>query len=196
MPQTPARRRRQQEVQAQKLVDLLKAGADRRTLAKEIVKLRSLFEYEGMPDWGSNSPGYKDLIGRVYRDAGVPPDSGSSTQANLRYHIGNAIREVAAAEELAALGMDAAGPRERAVRARKEGPRAATRAPLTALPTANDPLAMAGFALQAVRSLRGMKPRGEMAEAVEAELRAVMDELVDTLAEVRPAARKHAASRL
>lgn len=150
-----------------------------RRAAEAIVRLRKHFRHEGRPDWAGRSPEYRDLIERLYRQAGVPSDSESSMQANLRYHIGNALREVADPEDLQALGMATEGPagRVRAVRA------ARPRRPRLARPGIGDPAALASLALETVRTLRSMDPDGD----VEPALRLLLDEVLDTLRQVAAA---------
>lgn len=92
-------------------------------LAEIVVKLRAQHEHRGMPDWAGRSTEYRDVVAKMYRDAGVPEDSVSNIQASLRYHIGNELREQAPAEELAQLGLSEEGPkgREKARRADTKG---------------------------------------------------------------------------
>lgn len=94
--------------EAQKLVKLLSAQPqDARLISRQVVTLRSCFEFDGRPDWAGRSQDYRDVIYRVYKDAGIPSDSSSGSQANLRYHIGNAVWEQATAADRVALGLDA-----------------------------------------------------------------------------------------
>jgi hypothetical protein len=97
------------------------------------VALRQEFSFDGFPDWAGKSEEYRQTIYRAYREAGVPSDSTGALQANLRYHVGNALREAAPADELRALGLDLEGPRARAVRARRKHTRRGVR-PLNAGP--------------------------------------------------------------
>jgi hypothetical protein len=145
-----------------------------RELAGHVVELRSRFVWQDLPDWGGRSMGYRTAVYRAYRAAGVPSDSVAGLQANLRYHVGNVVREIAPAEELEAIGLDPDGPPARAVRARAAGDRrrkpahVPTRPPAHEVPLAvmRDPLALASFAIDAVRAIRELRPRGEMAEAL------------------------------
>ena len=146
--------------------------------AEAIVKLRGLYEHEGRPDWAGRSSEYRDAIERLYRQAGMPSDSESSVQANLRYHIGNTLRKTAPAEDLHALGMAAEGPLERLRHARRLEPKATTRR--LARPGVGDPGALASLALETVRTLRTMEPGPE----VEPALRRVLDEVLDAIREL------------
>lgn len=149
-----------------------------RTAAAEIVKLRGMFRHEDRPDWAGRSPEYRDCIERLYRQSGLPSDSESSMQANLRYHIGNTLRQVAPPEDLAALGMASEGPLGRLRTARHEEPKTAR--PRLARPGVGDPAALASLALETVRTIRSMDPGPE----VEPALRKVLDEILDVLREL------------
>lgn len=119
-------------------------------------------------------PEYRDMIERLYRQAEVPSDSGGGMQANLRYHLWNALRKVAPAEDLEALGMAVEGPLARIRTTRQAAPAGARRA---VRPGVGDPAALASLALDAVRTLRTMEPGAE----VEPVLRKVLDEILDVL---------------
>lgn len=146
--------------------------------AESIVSLRRQFKHEGMPDWAGRSPGYRDLIERLYREAGVPSDSESNLQANLRYHIGNAIRRVAPPEDLEALGMTKAGPLGR-IKETRVVERQAKRSQKAVSSTA-DPAALATLALDAFRAARSINPDGQTA-AVRRTLRTLADEIEECL---------------
>jgi hypothetical protein len=84
-------------------------------LARAVVKIRQATkDTDGKPDWAGRSQSYRDAIGKVYQEAGVPEDSQANIQAALRYHIGNVLRDEAPPADLKALGLKAEGPRERA----------------------------------------------------------------------------------
>jgi hypothetical protein len=183
------------EAQVAKVTKLMRTAAEGRTpavmrqLAEEVIALRRLFAWDGLPDWGGRSPEYRDVIYRAYRSAGIPSDAIDGLQANLRYHVGNAIREVAPRSELEKLGMDPEGPRGRAVRARATAhlrPKGSTRQPSAATPLAvmQDPLALCSFARDAVRAIRNLEPKGEMVQALAPELRALAEEVFGALADV------------
>lgn len=82
-------------------------------LAKVIVQLRSKFQYNGKPDWAGKSQDYRNAASKIYEGAGVPPDSLMGIQSNVRYHIGNELRERLTADELTEAGLSVEGPRER-----------------------------------------------------------------------------------
>lgn len=144
--------------------------------AEAIVGLRRHFRHEGRPDWAGRSPEYRDLVERLYRQAGVPSDSESNMQANLRYHVGNVLRQVAPPEDLAALGMAVEGPLGRLRTTRATAPRR----PRLARPGVGDPAAMASLALETVRTLRTMEPGPEAEPA----LRVLLDEVLDAVKDV------------
>lgn len=181
--------------QVKKVVDLMRqAGKARslelmRQLAREVVELRSLFTWEGMADWAGRSQEYRNTIYQAYRSAGIPSDAIDGLQANLRYHVGNVVREIAPTNELEKLGMDPEGPKGRAVRARATAhlrPKRTTRqepAP-TPLAVMQDPLALCSFARDAVRAIRSLAPKREMADALVPELRALAEEVFGALADI------------
>lgn len=146
-----------------------------RKAAEAVVTLRRCFKHEGLPDWAGRSGEYRDLIERLYRQAGVPSDSESSMQANLRYHLGNAIRKVAPPEELLALGMAPLGPSARIKESRVAQPRR-----VKAI-TPGDPGALATVALDAIRALKTMGPGPE----VETTLRKILNETMDIVSTLR-----------
>lgn len=83
-------------------------------LARVVVGLRQCFHTEdGRTDWAGRSHQYRETIAKVYAEAGLPPDSLDNMQASLRYHIGNVLREVAPADDLAVLGLKSKTPKDR-----------------------------------------------------------------------------------
>lgn len=190
-----------QQARAQLVNSLTRAADERsldlmRQLAREIVALRRLFHYDGRPDWAGRSQDYRDTIYRAYRDAKIPSDSTESLQANLRYHVGNVVREVAPAEDLAALGMNPQGPRGRASQARRvaKGTRGTNMSapgaereetPEFVLAELRDAGALASFALDALRAIRELRPRGEDARSVVPTVREITEECLNLMAELR-----------
>lgn len=153
-----------------------------RKAAEAIVALRKHFRHEGLPDWAGRSPEYRDMIERLYRDAGVPSDSGNNFQANLRYHLGNVVRQVAPPEDLANLGLAVEGPLGRVRQARKDRP-AQPRARRTAV-TMADPVSLAEAALGLVSAVKTM----DLTDAdpgLEACLRQVIDASLDVIQDIR-----------
>lgn len=148
-----------------------------RAAAEALVALRQHFTHEGIPDWAGRSPEYRDLIERVYRKAGVPSDSQGGIQANLRYHLGNVIRQVAPPEHLDALGLAQAGPLARVKQTRQEqGPRSPRRRPPSGpLPT---PEALAVLALACMQAVTSA---GDLDSQVAATTRLVLDECLAAL---------------
>lgn len=107
-----------------------------RDLATVIVQLRGQFAHpklEGLKDWKGQSPECREAVAKIYETAGIPSDSVSSIQSAIRYHIGNALREVAPAEALDKLGLDPRGPAERQNQRRASGV-AAEQAPAEVAP--------------------------------------------------------------
>jgi hypothetical protein len=95
-------------------------------LAEVVVEVRSQFwdEELNQPDWRGKTWDYRQFIGEMYAAAGIPPDSVTTIQGSLRYHVGNVLRERLQAEgkekELLAAGMKKSTPKERHYEARKE----------------------------------------------------------------------------
>lgn len=95
-----------------------------RSLSLVVVGLRSSFiGAGGKRDWAGQTPGYRNAVKRIYDEAGIPSDSLNNTQAALRYHIGNTLREFAPARELKAAGLKSESPRERAAISQGRKPR-------------------------------------------------------------------------
>lgn len=166
------------------LAALMEAVADpgtdnNRRAAEALVNLRKQFKHEGATDWAGRSPGYRDLVERLYRQAGVPSDSENGMQANLRYHLGNVLRQVAPPEELAALGLATAGPAGRVQASRQANPRKPKVRAASMIQMRGDPESLADLAFSCVRAIRGM----EASDGTQAALRRVLDEVVDILAD-------------
>lgn len=103
-------------------------------LATVIVQLRGQFAHpklEGLKDWKGQSQECREAVAKIYETAGVPADSVSGIQAAIRYHIGNALRQVAPAEHMEKLGLDPRGPAERQ-NVRRAAGAAAEKAPAAA----------------------------------------------------------------
>jgi hypothetical protein len=114
-----------QEALADEAVEIIKAYLDRprterlRELAPIIVDLRAGFSLaDGRTDWSGRSPEYRRLMSDVYERARLPADQQDTFQSALRYHVGNLLRERAAREELAEVGLTPVAPKERIERAR------------------------------------------------------------------------------
>jgi hypothetical protein len=85
-----------------------------RDLADVVVDLRAQFQTEdSRTDWAGRGHAYRETVARIYSEAGIQPDAAHGLQAALRYHIGNVLRAKAPADELEALGLKSATPRER-----------------------------------------------------------------------------------
>lgn len=79
-----------------------------KSLAAVLVALRLQ-----MDDPKGDSHAYKQQAAEIYRDAGVPKDTKSTVQGNVRWHIGNLLRDLLPPDEVRALGLKEEGPRER-----------------------------------------------------------------------------------
>ncbi|MEU7039828.1 hypothetical protein AB0A77_02065 [Streptomyces varsoviensis] len=106
-----------------------------KNLAVVVIEMRRRFTTEdGLPDMRGRSYPYRERIAEVYLRAGVPEDSEDRIRANLRYHIGNLLREELTPQELEDYGLLPAAPRDRkrAKDAERDALVAAARAELTA----------------------------------------------------------------
>lgn len=149
-----------------------------RAVASSIVELRKTYQHEGKPDWTGRSPEYREAIEALYRQAELPSDSEGSTQAKLRYHIGNVVRELAPENELLELGLKAKGPRDRGpeYRAHSRTPAAVRRT------TADNPLVLAALAQDAIRLLDVVTIDAGDKPVVDKVVRAILDDCVSFLA--------------
>jgi len=80
-----------------KVLDQLqgKAVHHLQTLADHIVRLRMVYrDAKGQPDMRGSSGEYRSAVKKIYEDAGIPADSASNLQANVRYHVNKRVREV------------------------------------------------------------------------------------------------------
>jgi len=77
-----------------KQVELLRA------VAETVVQLRLR-----MDDIAGRSQEYRDAVSEMYQLAKIPPDSMSSVQAAVRYHISAVLREHVSAKELQKAGL-------------------------------------------------------------------------------------------
>ena len=149
-----------------------------RDVARAIVELRSGYTHEDLPDWKGRSLEYREAIENLYRQAELPPDSESSVQAKLRYHIGNVVREVAPVEDLAALGLKPKGPADRA----KDRPYTSRRQPAAVRRTsADNPLVLAALALDSLRLMNNLDTSDDDRPVAEKVVRQIMDECITYL---------------
>ncbi len=101
------------------------AGEDERTailreVAEIFVDLRSHFYLDdGSTDWRGQTYPYRQVIGEVFSMASVPKDELSTVSAAIRYHVGNVLRERLDPDDLEAIGLRPASPRERSVEKRE-----------------------------------------------------------------------------
>ncbi|MGW6855811.1 hypothetical protein [Streptomyces xanthophaeus] len=85
-----------------------------RNIAVVLVELRSRTQdEEGRTDWHGRSHRYRLKATELYSRAGIPADSQAGIQAAVRYHIGNHLRTVAPANELADVNLKLDKPLER-----------------------------------------------------------------------------------
>ena len=85
-----------------------------RELALRLVHLRRHFpsKIEGVPDWAGRTAEYREAAAKIYAAADIPPDSETSIQARVRYHVSQAVRQIAPAGELRQLGLKEKGAAE------------------------------------------------------------------------------------
>lgn len=92
-----------------------------RDVAEASVELREHFlTGEGEPDWGGRTWAYRDFVRTLYRDAGMDSKETATTQAGVRYHVGNVLRDRLPAETIEDLGLQPATPIQRARKNRAE----------------------------------------------------------------------------
>lgn len=92
-----------------------------KSLAQVVVELRQRnAQLNGHTDWAGRTEGYRVAIAEVYSRGGMPTASKERhrVEAALRYHVGNLMRKVAPADELAAVGLKPEPPKERVARHR------------------------------------------------------------------------------
>ena len=110
---------------------LLIAADTKRTMLLKKFALGLVRIRQELNDPAGTSQAYRDAAARIYAAATIPPDSESSLQASIRYHIGNVLRDEFKPEELKAVGLSTQTPLERARAARTAGGTAPTTTPST-----------------------------------------------------------------
>lgn len=91
-----------------------------RNVATSFVDAREHFyTKEGEPDWNGRTYAYRTWVREVMSRANVPADLLTSTQAAVRYHVGNILRDRLNDEQLAELGLRKESPRQRSVEKRE-----------------------------------------------------------------------------
>lgn len=127
-----------------------------KTLAEVVVDIRSQFQDEsGITDWRGNTWEYRRFMEDLYEKAGIPPDSKSTIQAALRYHVGNVLRSRVPRKELEAADLLATSPRERMASQRSEAS-----AVLRALGThTSDPASIRTYWRNATHAMESMSQR-------------------------------------
>ncbi|MFG2292043.1 hypothetical protein [Streptomyces sp. NPDC048603] len=84
-----------------------------RNIAVVLIAIRAqCTDTQGRVDWRGQSHEYRALAKDVYAQANVPPDSLSYMQSNVRYHVGNILRDVLTPAELAAYELRPDSPAE------------------------------------------------------------------------------------
>lgn len=79
-----------------------------RGFARTLVELRIRLK-----DPAGRTQAYRDLVAKMYAEAGVPTDAAANVQAAVRYHVGNELRTKFKADALEEAGLSPQGPRER-----------------------------------------------------------------------------------
>ncbi|MEV1157746.1 hypothetical protein AB0J27_20340 [Micromonospora chokoriensis] len=114
-------------------------GRERRTtLAREVaalsVDLREFYLVDGRPDYAGRSHAYLSTMRDLWSKAGyTDAEERDRAQAQVRYHVGNIVRDRIPADDLEAAGLQAPSPRGQSVnrhRARSALAVAATSAPI------------------------------------------------------------------
>lgn len=81
-------------------------------LGETLARLRGFYTTaNGLADWAGRSRDYREAVTEVY--ASAPASEVDRIKGTVRYHIGEAVRRVAPAAELEALGLTDAGPAQR-----------------------------------------------------------------------------------
>ncbi|MFJ6636580.1 hypothetical protein ACIQMR_35230 [Streptomyces sp. NPDC091376] len=92
-----------------------------RNLAVVLVELRQRHtDSEGRPDLLGRSQAYRNDAAEVYSVAGVAPDSQARTQTNVRWHVGNLLREVFDGDTMREYKLKTTSPVERLQDAREQ----------------------------------------------------------------------------
>lgn len=91
-----------------------------RDVAAAFVDAREHFyTKEGDPDWNGRTYAYRTWVREVMGQANVPSELMTSTQAAIRYHVGNILRDRLDDDQLADLGLRKESPRQRSVEKRE-----------------------------------------------------------------------------
>ena len=95
------------------------ATAQLREVASLMVAARAhFFTKDGATDWGGRTGAFRAFVGETFRMANLSREQLVTVQNAVRYHVGNVLREQLPPDELAALGLRAISPRERAAETR------------------------------------------------------------------------------
>lgn len=160
-----------------------------RRAAQLLVSSRAHFQTrEGRPDWGGRTGAYRLFAGTAFNLARLFGDDRTRVSAALRYHYGDALRELLGVEKAVELGFVEKSPKERARAAR-----AAHRKRFEGLVAA----AAAGTGMESVVELvqrigdeiDALKPEliRSLSDSDRATIRDVAGEMVMALADVRGA---------
>ena len=91
-----------------------------RDVASDFVDAREhFFTKEGEPDWRGRTYAYRRWVRETMSLANVPPETIHATQAAIRYHVGNVLRDRLDHQTVEALGLLSESPRERSVEKRE-----------------------------------------------------------------------------
>lgn len=86
--------------------DLRRPDAARR-VAQWLVQLRTFFvTADGLTDWAGRTNAYRQTVAAINADAGVVQEDKQRVGNAIRWYVRDELREVAPADELAALGLD------------------------------------------------------------------------------------------
>ncbi|BDZ52852.1 hypothetical protein GCM10025867_50930 (plasmid) [Frondihabitans sucicola] len=92
-----------------------------REIAGLLIDARATFpRADGSPDWLGRTYAYKQFVGSIYRASIEGMAAMVTIPANIRYHVGNVIRERLDAETIEQYGLDENNPRQRALEGRRQ----------------------------------------------------------------------------
>lgn len=174
----------------------LTASADDRTdvlreLAHALVDMRAHFlDGDRRPDWAGRSYAYRQAVGEVYTEAGLPADKKSTLRAATAYHISNVLHERLTPDELAEMNLRDVSARGRNVERRERD--SALMSVLRTGPAISTP-AEALHAFEAARALLAKTPGEALAGAPKEDRDAVLetlDEIGGEVARLASAARQ------
>lgn len=82
-----------------------KAAQVTKALAEQLARLRMVYrDKQGRPDMRGTSLEYREAAALIYEKAGLAPDEASTAQGAVRYHLGDAVRNILREHEMFANG--------------------------------------------------------------------------------------------